>query len=110
MINTEELTMSERSELIEVRAEQFYTALKSVTRSSDGAIDSQAFAKAMVRLETEGSAIGVIPYLAIATHEVLENAAPLTGLNAAYGRVETRAFELLHEACDLFRVLNPHAF
>ena len=106
MIKTSELTMGERSELIETLAEQYYTALKAVTRTDDGAIDSQAFSKALMRLESEGHAIDVIPYLAQASNEYFEHAVEPTTIDGFHGRVEIQAWAMISKACDLFRVLN----
>jgi hypothetical protein len=110
MIKTSELTMGERSELIETLSDQYYQALKTLTRTNDGAIDSQAFSKALLRLEAEGSPIDVIPYLAQASSEFFEHAIEPMTADGFHGRVEIQAWEMISKACDLLRVLNPHSF
>jgi hypothetical protein len=110
MIATTELTMSERSDLIETLADHYYLALKSVTRADDGAVNSQAFKQALLKLEAEGIAIDVIPYLAQASNEYFEHAVEPMTVNGFHGRVEIQAWEMISKACDLFRVLNPHSF
>jgi hypothetical protein len=110
MIKTSELTMGERSELVETLSDQYYQALKSVTRTDDGAIDSQAFSKALMRLEVEGSPIDLIPYLAQVSGAYFEHAVEPTTVNGFHGRVEIQAWAMISKACDLFRVLNPHSF
>ena len=106
MIKTSELTMAERSDLIETLADQYYTALKSVTRTDDETIDSQAFSNALIRLETEGRPIDVIPYLAQVSSEYFEHCVEPMTIDGFHGRVEIQAWEMISRACDLFRVLN----
>jgi hypothetical protein len=110
MIKTAELTMAEQSELIETLSGQYHTILKTLTRTDNGAIDSQAFSKALMMLEAEGSAIDLIPFLAQASTEYFEHAVEPTTINGFHGRVEIQAWEMISKACDLFRVLNPHSF
>ena len=106
MVTTSELTMGEQSDLTETLADHYYLALKSVTRTDNGAIDSQAFSKALMRLESEGRSIDVIPYLAQASNEYFEHAVEPTTIDGFHGRVEIQAWAMISKACDLFRVLN----
>ena len=110
MIETSALTTGERSELIETLSNHYCAALKSVTRTDDDAIDSQAFSDALMRLESEGRPIDVIPYLAQVSSEYFEHCVEPMTINGFHGRVEIQAWEMISRACDLFRVLNPHSF
>ena len=109
-MKTSELTMAERSELIETLSNHYCAALKSVTRTDDDTIDSQAFSDALMRLEAEGRQIDVIPYLAQVSSEYFEHCVEPMTIDGFHGRVSIQAWEMLSKACDLFRVLNPHRF
>ena len=105
MTKTSELTTGE---LIATLADQYYTALRSMIHADDDAIDSQAFSLALMRLESEGRSIDVVPYLTQASSDYFEHCVEPMMIAGCHGRVEIQAWKLISRACDLFRVLNPH--
>ena len=105
-MKTSELTMAERSELIKTLSNHYCAALKSVTRTDDDTIDSQAFSDALMRLESEGRPIDVIPYLTQASSDYFEYCTEPMTIDGFHGRVAIQAWEMISRACDLFRVLH----
>ena len=127
MTNTSELTLTERLELIVSLGGQYCTALKSVPRTGDESIDSEAFYEGLSNLHNEGSPVDVIPYLEETIHEYSDILPFLESISERFSvaccnddddgsenpeavrkRVETEAWFLIVEACRLFRSLDSH--
>ena len=130
MTKTSELTWDERRDLIISIGDQYFTALKSVPRTGDESIDSEAFYEGLSELHNAGFPVDVIPYLretidgysdilpfleSIAEHSLLDIAhyrvydeVPGTP-ESVRKSVEGTAWHLISEACELFRSLDSQS-
>ena len=130
MTKTSELTWDERRDLIIRIGQQYCTALKSVPRTGDESIDSEAFCDGLAEFHNAGFPVDIIPYLSetiegysdilpfletlsegfilgISYYQVYDEV-PGTPESVRKG-VEITAWHLISEACELFRSLDSQS-
>ena len=129
MTKTSALTWDERRDLIIRIGQQYCTALKSVPRTGDESIDSEAFYEGLAEFHNAGFPVDVIPYLEETIQEYSDILPFLESISERFfvdcceepdddgsetpevvrKRVETQAWFLIFDACRLFRSLDSQS-
>ena len=129
MTKTSELTWNERRELTSRLGDQYFTALKSVPRTGDESIDSEAFCEGLAEFHNAGFPVDVIPLLSeqiggysdiLPFLESIAEGFSLDCCEEPYDEVpgtpesvrknvEGQAWFLISQACELFRSLESQS-